>query len=180
MTLTRPRVSVLSNHKYLWSRHDKGPLGLGLALGEKVLRNTEALLRAATPEPGHALEPIQDLAGTKGDAATLRIPSSAVTAGNLLPLPNRLAATRVDGRAVIFRRACPHAGGDLAMGSVAGAEVWCPEHNLPFDLRTGRSPCKSLPGLRFLPCVERDGELSIRLTSTVDDAQSNTSEREVV
>jgi nitrite reductase/ring-hydroxylating ferredoxin subunit len=180
ITLTRPRVSVLSNHKYLWSRYDKGLLGSGLALGEKILRNGEALFRAGTLEPGAALEPVRDLTATKADGETLRIPSSAVIADNLLPLPNRLAATRIDGRVVVFRRTCPHSGGDLAMGSVRGAELLCPEHNLPFDLRTGRSPCKSLTALRFLPCSECDGEIAISLAPVASNAPTQTNEQEPV
>lgn len=167
MTLTRPRVSVLSNHKYVWSGYDKGMVGRGIALTEKVLRNIEGLLRKPPAEPQTCLEPIIDAVVARVDAHTSSIPSSAVRADVVLPLSGGLAATRVDGRAVVFRRTCPHAAADLAMGSVSGGELFCPEHNLPFDLRTGESPCKSLSGLKYVPSSERDGSVLFELAPRV-------------
>jgi nitrite reductase/ring-hydroxylating ferredoxin subunit len=64
---------------------------------------------------------------------------------------------------VVFLRTCPHAAADLAMGSLRGSELTCPEHNVPFDLRTGESPCRSLATLKQRPCVEHDGVVEVSL-----------------
>lgn len=161
LTLSRPRVSALSNHRYYWSRHDTGPLGKAFGFGEKVLRNLTRVPR----DTKHSQPPLPvtpELA-VREDEKTLRFSADAIPPDTLVPLPKRLCATRVDGKVVVFLRTCPHAAADLAMGSVRGAELTCPEHNLPFDLRTGRSPCSSLAALKLRPCVERDGEIEVSL-----------------
>jgi nitrite reductase (NADH) small subunit len=33
---------------------------------------------------------------------------------------------------------CPHRGGHLSCGDLLGAELYCPLHAWPFDVRTGR------------------------------------------
>jgi nitrite reductase/ring-hydroxylating ferredoxin subunit len=162
LTLSAPRVSTLSNHRYFWSRYDRGPMGRALGLGEKVLRNVGTLL----PRPKTALEAalpaIPDLS-VRADGNTLKFSAADVPPDTLVPLPKRLCAARVDGKVVVFLRTCPHAAADLAMGTLRGAELTCPEHNVPFDLRTGQSPCRSLATLKQRPCVERDGELEVSL-----------------
>ncbi len=169
MTLSRPRVRKLSNHHYLWSAYDRGRLGRALGLGEKVIRNLETVLSPTPREEAPALAPVPELAARE-DGGTLSFAASAVTADTLSPLPKRLCATRVNGKVVVFRRICPHAAADLAMGSVANGVVSCPEHNLPFDLRTGKSPCTSLASLRLLPSKEEDGEVVVTLRADRTEA----------
>lgn len=161
LTLSRPRVSAFSNHRYYWSRHDKGPLGKGLGFGEKVLRNLTLVPR----DTQHAESPLPitpDLC-VREDGNTIRFSADAVPPATLVPLPKRLCAARIDGTVVVFLRTCPHAAADLAMGSLQGAELTCPEHNVPFDLRTGQSPCRSLAALKLRPCVEHEGEIEVSL-----------------
>src|SRR3954447_22942548 len=72
-------------------------------------------------------------------------------------------SVEVDGRRLaVFRtpdgfraidHACPHAGGPLADGIVAGGCVTCPLHNLRFELTTGESP----RGTRRVRTYARDG-----------------------
>ena len=74
----------------------------------------------------------------------------------------------VDGtRIAVFRTAdgfraidhvCPHEGGPLADGIVAGGCVTCPLHNLRFDLTTGEST-DGTRRVRTYAVVERGGEL---------------------
>lgn len=42
-----------------------------------------------------------------------------------------------DGRLFALRDRCPHKGGPLSQGIVAGAAVYCPLHNWRIDLATG-------------------------------------------
>ena len=74
----------------------------------------------------------------------------------------------VDGRRLaVFRtadgfhaidHACPHAGGPLADGIVAGGCVTCPLHGLRFELATGRC-ADGASHVRAYAVVERGGEL---------------------
>ncbi|MEA2671057.1 MAG: nitrite reductase small subunit [Chloroflexota bacterium] len=49
----------------------------------------------------------------------------------------RIAVFRCDGGVRAVSNACPHAGGPLADGVVAGDTVTCPLHMRVVDLRTG-------------------------------------------
>jgi nitrite reductase (NADH) small subunit len=49
----------------------------------------------------------------------------------------RVAVFRCDGGVRAVSNACPHAGGPLADGVVAGDTVTCPLHMRVVDLRTG-------------------------------------------
>jgi nitrite reductase (NADH) small subunit len=49
----------------------------------------------------------------------------------------RIAVFRCDGGVRAVSNACPHAGGPLADGVVAGDTVTCPLHQRVVDLRTG-------------------------------------------
>jgi nitrite reductase/ring-hydroxylating ferredoxin subunit len=53
-------------------------------------------------------------------------------------------AQSATGDVVVFPWSCPHQGGDLGLGYVEGSTLHCPWHNLPIDLETGRTPCRSL------------------------------------
>ena len=66
----------------------------------------------------------------------------------------RCVARLYDGDIVTFSRRCPHQGADLAGGYLRGNEIVCPWHNLPFDLRSGRSRCDAIRGL-----VVGDGDI---------------------
>jgi nitrite reductase (NADH) small subunit len=77
-------------------------------------------------------------------------------------------SVRVDGRRIaVFRTAdgfraidheCPHAGGPLSDGIVAGGCVTCPLHNLRFDLATGEST-DGAHRVQTYEVLERDGAL---------------------
>jgi nitrite reductase (NADH) small subunit len=77
-------------------------------------------------------------------------------------------SVEVDGRRLaVFRtptgyhaidHACPHAGGPLADGIVAGGCVTCPLHGLRFDLDTGEGS-DGCSRVRTYEVLERDGAL---------------------
>jgi nitrite reductase (NADH) small subunit len=50
-------------------------------------------------------------------------------------------------RYVVVRNSCPHAGGNLAAGSVNGTQVTCPWHQWSFDLDKGA--CTLSPDVRL-------------------------------
>ena len=56
-----------------------------------------------------------------------------------------------DGTYVIASRYCTHEGADLCRGYVKNGKIFCPKHNLPFDLKSGKSQCASLEELRIVP-----------------------------
>ena len=85
----------------------------------------------------------------------------------------------VEGRRVaVFRtpdgfraidHACPHAGGPLADGIVAGGCVTCPLHGLRFDLDTGAAS-DGEQRVRTYEVIERDGELWLSLGALAEAA----------
>jgi nitrite reductase/ring-hydroxylating ferredoxin subunit len=50
----------------------------------------------------------------------------------------RIALFNVDGRYYAIADECPHRGGPLSEGDLAGAAVVCPWHGAVFDLATGK------------------------------------------
>jgi nitrite reductase (NADH) small subunit len=57
---------------------------------------------------------------------------------------------------------CPHKGGPLVDGLVAGTKVVCPLHGFAFDLASGASARAECPALRTYPvAVNELGELEI-------------------
>ena len=49
----------------------------------------------------------------------------------------RLALFNVDGSFYALDDTCPHRGGPLSEGAIAGEEVTCPWHGSKFNIRTG-------------------------------------------
>jgi len=89
------------------------------------------------------------------------------------PIPvsrNVCVAQTRSGDVFSFRRFCPHQGADLSLGRVADDRVVCPWHNLPFDLRTGRSPCTTLAGLNPRRCEIRGDRVRVVTGEGADEA----------
>ena len=60
---------------------------------------------------------------------------------------------------------CPHRGGPLVDGLVAGGKVVCPLHGYAFDLASGASGRAECPALRVYPVeVNERGELEVELS----------------
>lgn len=68
--------------------------------------------------------------------------------GEIRAISDALCAARTATDTVVFSRHCPHQGADLAGGSLRGEKLYCPWHNLEFDLKTGVQPCRSLSNLQ--------------------------------
>jgi nitrite reductase (NADH) small subunit len=78
----------------------------------------------------------------------------------------RVAVFRLDGGFAAVDAACPHAGGPLADGIVAGACVTCPLHNRRFDLTTGVA-VNGPESVAVHEVQERGGDLWLRLAAPV-------------
>jgi nitrite reductase (NADH) small subunit len=64
---------------------------------------------------------------------------------------------------------CPHKGGPLTDGLVAGARVVCPLHGFTFDLASGAPTRDGCAALRVFPvAVSAAGELQIELGRTLE------------
>jgi nitrite reductase/ring-hydroxylating ferredoxin subunit len=83
-----------------------------------------------------------------------------------------VAQTR-NGEVFSFRRYCPHQGADLSLGRVVDDRVVCPWHNLPFDLRTGRSPCTNLAGLNPERCEIHGDRVQVAAGGGADEVDEN-------
>jgi len=58
---------------------------------------------------------------------------------------------------------CPHAGGSLSEGIVAGEDVICPLHAYAFDVRSGHCPDDPACSIRAYAVREHQGYLEVRL-----------------
>jgi nitrite reductase (NADH) large subunit len=115
--------------------------------------------RPATPHQFGALPPVSEArAGTLRVAALADLP---VGEGRALKVGAReIALFRIAEREVRALAArCPHAGGPLADGIVAGDKVTCPLHAWKFDLATGEgtSPAGHCEGIPTYP-VHLEGD----------------------
>jgi nitrite reductase/ring-hydroxylating ferredoxin subunit len=69
-----------------------------------------------------------------------------------------VALFNVEGTFYALDGICPHQGGPLGKGSLAGCIVTCPWHGFQFDVRTGQhQTSKSLVHPRFAVKVEGGG-----------------------
>lgn len=89
------------------------------------------------------------------------LPSNSIKAIN-----EKVCVARIgDDEVVAFRRRCPHDGADFSLGTVHEGNIVCPWHTLPFDTKSGKSPCQSLGALRFYETQVNDGTVTVRLES---------------
>lgn len=68
---------------------------------------------------------------------------------------------RADGRVHAVEDRCPHRGGQLSDGSVAGEDIVCPLHGYDFDLTTGVSRYDSTERIRTYPARLNDGGIEV-------------------
>lgn len=68
-----------------------------------------------------------------------------------------IAVFNVGGEFLAIDNECPHRGGALADGALAGTIITCPLHRWQFDLRDGKSPLSSDLAVRRYPTAVRDG-----------------------
>ncbi len=83
----------------------------------------------------------------------------------------RIAVFRLERGWAAVDHACPHAGGPLADGLVAGACVTCPLHGWRIDLRMGAVHGRA-HAVAVHEIAERDGDLWVALADTASLAQA--------
>jgi len=71
-------------------------------------------------------------------------------------------------RIVVIDNSCPHAGGNLSGGQVAGNVVQCPWHQWKFDLDRGVCTHSDLARLRRYRCEVRSGVVWVDVSGDVD------------
>ena len=75
---------------------------------------------------------------------------SSLPLNTLKPVNDYMCVARVaQDKVIAFNRRCPHDGADFAVGTVENGNIVCPWHSLPFDAKSGASPCKALRKLQF-------------------------------
>ena len=91
---------------------------------------------------------------------------------NLLPQQGRrvqagsreLAVFRLeDGEVLCVENRCPHKGGSLAEGIVAGAHVYCTQHDWRICLRDGQAQAPDHGCVRTHPCRVEAGVVHIEV-----------------
>ncbi|MBI4364339.1 MAG: Rieske 2Fe-2S domain-containing protein [Candidatus Latescibacteria bacterium] len=60
----------------------------------------------------------------------------------------RIAVFNCDGAFYAIKGTCPHMGGELGEGLLAGEIVTCPWHGWRFNVRTGKNPESEVVGVR--------------------------------
>lgn len=70
---------------------------------------------------------------------------------------------RVADRVYATANACPHRGGPLGEGSLAGTVVTCPWHGWEFDVATGCMPNMTTPKLKTYPVRVENGDIFIEV-----------------
>jgi nitrite reductase/ring-hydroxylating ferredoxin subunit len=125
-----------------------------------IWREVAVLFRKPSETDGKA--PRQDAAPARASEEGQRADASDLKVGSLRPISAQVCVARIDDeRVVAFARRCPHAGADLSLGTLREGRIICPWHNLPFDLRDGKSGCKGVGDLRLYPLAESEGRLKL-------------------
>jgi nitrite reductase/ring-hydroxylating ferredoxin subunit len=95
------------------------------------------------------------------EPGSLDFESGSLRVGEVRPITADYCVARTEEGVVAFARRCPHEGSDLAAGYLEGSRIHCPGHDLAIDLRTGRSPCRSLAAIDIPAAVERDNTVTV-------------------
>jgi nitrite reductase/ring-hydroxylating ferredoxin subunit len=75
-----------------------------------------------------------------------------------------IAIFNVQGQFFAIDNLCPHQGGPLVAGEVAGEVVTCPWHRWQFHLPTGLSPIHASISVKTYPLEIVNGDVRIRVT----------------
>jgi nitrite reductase/ring-hydroxylating ferredoxin subunit len=74
-----------------------------------------------------------------------------------------VALFNVDGRFYALDNACPHRGGPLGEGDLAGAVVSCPWHAWRWDVTTGANASNPAVRAACFPASIEDGQVFVEL-----------------
>ena len=166
--------STLSPPRYYCLVNPKLPISLCWLLDSDKLRISKAIrqrvqklvlryagLNNPTIKPVRPMLQSQDVAVEQPTAFCphrLNRPAGVdMVTGVPLAISNQHALVKIDqkGEQQIwkFDRRCPHEGADLALGYIDDHHIHCPWHNLPIDIKTGRSACKSIGYIKTHRCM---------------------------
>jgi nitrite reductase/ring-hydroxylating ferredoxin subunit len=79
-------------------------------------------------------------------------------------LGKEIAVFNVDGSLYAIADTCPHTGGALGMGKLAGKIVICPVHGMKFDVTTGCFAGTSDVGVASFPAKVVDGKILVSIS----------------
>ena len=94
-------------------------------------------------------------------AALSAVPPGGVTEVEIEGKP--YAICNVEGRIHVLDGVCPHHGGPLGQGALAGVWVTCPWHGWSFDCRTGASAQHGDLRQRTFAAAVENGEVLLDL-----------------
>ena len=90
-------------------------------------------------------------------------------AGKLVEVSGQsVAVFNIAGRYYAIENTCPHRGGPLAEGMMAGEEIICPWHGARFDVKTGEvmgPPAQQ--GVKSFPVRVNGSDLEVELDATI-------------
>lgn len=118
-------------------------------------------------------DPHDSTAPPEGYTFLIRLDQCPTDRGVFLEVAGReLAVFHLESprRVYVIDNTCPHAGGNLAAGSVSHDVVKCPWHGWAFHLADGRSAQGSLACVRSYPVILDEGNVYARLTPDPDPA----------
>jgi len=73
----------------------------------------------------------------------------------------KVAVFRIAGALHAMEDTCPHRGGPLSQGMIAGSKVTCPWHYWSFDIATGRNTTSEEIKVKVYPLDVRGDELFV-------------------
>jgi 3-phenylpropionate/trans-cinnamate dioxygenase ferredoxin component len=73
----------------------------------------------------------------------------------------RIALFNCDGAIYAIKGSCPHMGGELWEGLLAGDIVTCPWHGWRFNVKTGKNPTTEVVGVRTYDVKVDGGEVYV-------------------
>lgn len=69
-----------------------------------------------------------------------------------------------NGKTLLIKNSCPHAGAALTYATCTGSAIRCPLHGMEFDLTTGRSRNPACANaLQFLPLIYEGSNIGVDL-----------------
>lgn len=69
-----------------------------------------------------------------------------------------------NGKTLLIKNSCPHAGATLTHATSTGPTLRCPLHGMEFDLTSGRSTNPACnQGLQFIPLVYEGNTLGVEI-----------------
>lgn len=104
-------------------------------------------------------------APSEGAVAVCFVEDLPVGLGRAFDVAGKTLALFRTRKGVIFAtdNACPHKGGPLADGMLAGESVVCPLHAFKFDLHSGACDQEGACPLKTYPLDIRDNQVFLRL-----------------